>query len=139
MDTTTNVLMLLAWFFLTASVLGWLMTRANAQIKRFKDEPTPEARVKKINSEVLGILDTLVDHNRRITANVMTCEDLLSRIISLGNRMAAQKRRDAQVDLDKFADYIQQLETDGQDESEKPEAAPSTLAQTADGQVVDFR
>lgn len=139
MTTTTNVLLLLAWFFLTSSVLGWLMTRANAQIRRYRDEPTPRTASKRMQEEIDEMDVRIRTNKRRLDSLNLAQEELGAKIVSLRNQMAAQNRRDRQLDPTDLADYIQAVQ--GSDESQAAPSAPQPggVAYDANGEAIDFR
>jgi len=139
MTTTTNVLLLLTWFFLTGSVLAWLMTRANAQIRRYRDEPTPRTAAKRMQEEI-DELDVRVRTNkRRLDSLNLAQEELAAKLISVRNQIAAQKRRDTQVDPTELADYIQAIQQGEEPGTPPIQPTPGQIAYDANGEAIDFR
>jgi len=139
MGTTANILLLLAWVFLTVSVLSWLMMRANAQIRRFRDEPTPRTAYKRMQEDLEELDIRVLANKRKIDSVELSIQDTMARLVSLQNRISAQKRRDETFDPTQLADYILAQQ---QDEGVAPESADDllpTIAHTADGQQIDFR
>jgi len=133
------VLLLTAVWFLMFSIGVWWLTRLNAQLKRLKNEPTPK--------KAFGILVDDVEAQDLLVRTVKRDLDGLrdefagvhDRIRSIQNKAAAQTRRDAGVDLEKLADYVQAATTETAQAPTQQVPTAGTLIETPDGEVIDYR
>lgn len=129
-----NAAMIGAWL--------WLLARVNAQIRRYRDDPTPRKRFDQLREDV-DAQDDRIKRNRRDTQdNSLKIEDAFERIRSLQNKYAAQKRNDDKVDLLEAVKLSLPALASQQDEgSDQTEAGGDSLPPGLDsrGEPFDFR
>lgn len=143
MTPTTSMILLAAWFLLTASALIALMLRAHGQIQRYRDEPTSKRAWTLQRDQIESIDMELQAIKRKTSAAQLEREDLRDRIVSVGNRLANVQRRDKSAKIDEMMDQLVASQNGDEESDQEPSLPfpnqPPSLAKTVNGEIVDFR
>lgn len=137
------MILLAAWFLLTASALIALMLRAHGQIQRYRDEPTSKRAWTLQRDQIESIDMELQAIKRKTSAAQLEREDLRDRIVSVGNRLANVQRRDKSAKIDEMMDQLVASQNGDEESDQEPSLPfpnqPPSLAKTVNGEIVDFR
>lgn len=125
MSANWIMMLSIAFAFMLASGLLWMGARMNAQIKRYRDAPTPKAAFSVLvdlqNADQMTISGLEIRVNRMETELV----DLHALFRKHQSRDAAQQRRDNELDLKDIEKYIEKVvsepETDQTSEPTQPD------------------
>lgn len=120
-------------------VFLFVVGRANAQVKRFRDAPVPKKLAELLREEIETLDERSLGHSRQIASLRQEIDDAQSRITSLQNKASAQVRRDKELDVTKLADYLQTVQDGDSQPSTDRSASRPTVAVDANGQEIDFR
>jgi len=122
MTTTWTVTLAIAFVFMLGSGLVWLVSRMNAQIRRYADAPTPKEAFMVLKDLQMGDAMTISGLQIKVTRLETEMQDLHALFRKHQSRDAAQTRRDNQIDVAQFDQYV----ADAVKENEAPkQEAPS--------------
>lgn len=131
--------------WMLATILAWfyLLQRVNAQIRRYRDDPTPRTRFDQLREDV-DLQDDRVKRNRRSCLDLEAAvDDAYDRIKRLNNKYAANRRQDEKVDLMEAAKVsLQQLasqQENGSGDESGLEDSEFPAGLDPSGQPFDFR
>lgn len=138
--TTTNFLFI-AFMLVTLGAWLYLLGRVNAQIRRYRDEPTPRKRFDTLREDVDAQDDRIKRNRRDSQDNSLKIEDAFERIRSLQNKYAAQKRNDDKVALSEAIQLSLSQQASQPDEGSVHAGAGDELPPGLDssGEPFDFR
>lgn len=127
MTTTWIITLALAFVFMLGSGLVWLVSRMNAQIRRYADAPTPKEAFNVLKDLQMGDQLTISGLQIKVTRLETEMEDLHALFRKHQARDAAQSRRNSEFDVAKFDEYVAGLAETNEEQEPKAPAAPESL------------
>lgn len=127
MTTTWTLTLVLAFVFMLGSGLVWLVSRMNAQIRRYADGPTPKAAFETLKDLQMADTLTISGLQIKVTRLETEMEDLHALFRKHQSRDAAQSRRNNEVDVAKFDEYVAGLAETKEDPEEPTQTEPESL------------
>jgi septal ring factor EnvC (AmiA/AmiB activator) len=139
-DSSFLVFLFAGLWLLGMIVAAALLIRANAQISRHRDSPTPRKAYQQLADDHEA-QDVVIGKLKRDVASLeVSVEKLHSDHRSLQNQMAAAKRRTNEIDATTLADYLQAVQASESEETgPEPRPAGPGPVPTLDGHEIDFR